>query len=192
MISEVPERAGMTRLSYFIPIRVPSLNELIGMSPHAYNAVKKRIENQIGVIITRSGMPAFRFASIEYVFFEPNAKRDPSNIVSAGMKLIEDAMVRRCVLPGDGWASVLAFKATWQETDGIPGVGVTLEGELSDEPRERIYRRKLEEKAAKTVEREKSRSARGVGVKRNPRPAGKAAGGKAGGRAGVLARLRKG
>ena len=61
---------------------------------------------------------AQRFGRIEaghftYLFREPTKKRDPSNIISAGVKLIEDALQEAGLLPNDGWRCVHGITCFW-------------------------------------------------------------------------------
>lgn len=179
----------MIRRELHIYSRFPSLNELIdaARNGHAYNALKKKCENKVATALRMQPFPeSFAVAHVKYEFLELSKKRDPSNICSAAIKVIEDALVRLCVLSGDGWNVVTGIEVSWRLADW-PGVHVTIEGEVYDEPRERIRERKLREEAAKSVERAKRAGARGVGSKRNPRPVGKAATSKARRAAGVPA-----
>ena len=44
-----------------------------------------------------------------YQWYEPNRRRDKSNICAFGRKVIEDALVRSGVLVNDGWAQIESF-----------------------------------------------------------------------------------
>jgi len=46
---------------------------------------------------------------IIYRWFEPNKRRDLDNISSGGRKVIQDALVARGVLGGDGWKQIVGF-----------------------------------------------------------------------------------
>lgn len=47
--------------------------------------------------------------SINYIWYEPNRKRDLDNISSFGRKVIQDALVDNNVLENDGWNNVIGF-----------------------------------------------------------------------------------
>lgn len=49
-----------------------------------------------------------------YLFVEKNRRRDPSNVISGGVKLIEDALQEASLLEGDGWKQVRGLRAHWR------------------------------------------------------------------------------
>lgn len=118
----------------WIPWRLPKLNELLdarirvytpkgGKSrggatrkhmaslPNAYTVMKREWE---GIIWTHARNRGFCVApgcwDFTYLFVEPDARFDPSNISSAAVKFIEDALqgtkLRPALMDGDGWGTV--------------------------------------------------------------------------------------
>lgn len=148
--------SNMMVFEMLIPFRFPSLNELLSWaqrSPYKYGREKKKFEDGVAMVALCNGAPAFKEAKISYTFRENDRKRDPSNVASAAIKFIEDALVGCCVLAGDGWAHIESYSVAWELAPGAPGVVVKLTGEMCDEPRETIYRRRLTEAAKKAVGR---------------------------------------
>ena len=46
---------------------------------------------------------------MEYIWYEPNKRRDLDNISSFGRKVIQDALVASKVLQNDGWDNIKGF-----------------------------------------------------------------------------------
>ena len=99
----------------WVPGRLPGLNELLREKANVhgrwngYNEIKCQWYGQIQLLarakqVDRQG-PGFA----TFLFVEPNAKRDPDNIVAGGVKLLLDSLVGSGVLLGDGWTHVLGF-----------------------------------------------------------------------------------
>ncbi len=103
---------------------MPGLNELLAGSRNAkgswnaYNQLKAKWMGQIR-LQARSEKPVGP-AFFTFLFVEPDRRRDPDNLTSAGIKLIFDSLVEAEVLAGDGWAHVLGFTSYWQTGDS-PG-----------------------------------------------------------------------
>lgn len=163
----------MMTVSFLVRGKFPTLNDLLrqhGASPHVYNATKKRCQNAVASAVRQYKLPAFRTASLKYELLERNKRRDPSNVAAAAVKFIEDALVSMAVLPGDGWNVIQGIQVEWS-LESFQGVYVTIEGEVCDEPRERIFKRKLEEARAKKLGKQKRVRAGAVGrPKRAPAP----------------------
>ena len=157
----------------------PTLNDVLkehGVSPFAYAKTKRAWENKVALVVRakdRRGpewaVPAFRSVVIHYRLLEKSKRRDPSNVAAVAIKFIEDALVELCVIPGDGWSSILSFSVTWEHAPA-PGVLVTINGETYDEPRQRIYERKLQEKRAKGLGRPKPPRPGTVRASKRPKP----------------------
>ena len=104
-----------------IPARMPGLNELIGAANnnrHAYNSMKRRWGATIRLLASAQGFkPITAPVHFEYEFGETSRRRDPSNVVSAAIKLCEDGLQEAGLLPNDNWEWVLSFVATWRVSD---------------------------------------------------------------------------
>ena len=57
-----------------------------------------------------------------YIFHERKRNRDPDNIVSGGVKLIQDGLVAAKLLENDGWEHVKGIRARWVHNKEFGGV----------------------------------------------------------------------
>lgn len=130
-------RVPVIHNAFFVPGKVPSLNELLdakGGVPakkrsiimrhlptkggnqrarfHAYNDLKQSWKQRT---IAAIGAPFVRVkaAYFGYVVVEQETRRDPSNICSSAIKFIEDGIVEAGVMSDDGWANVLGIRVHW-------------------------------------------------------------------------------
>jgi hypothetical protein len=130
---------------FFIRHRFPTLNELIAAAkshPGKYSQLKKRLQDLVGYVVAVEHVRAYKRVRIRYEFRERDRRRDPSNVAAAAIKIIEDALVQSCVLPDDGWGQILGYSVEWCLTQGVPGVYVTIEGDLHDRKRTDLHREK--------------------------------------------------
>lgn len=103
--------------------RMPGQNELLAGRAHAshgwseYNSTKQRLAAQVILLARVKGLSSIGPSYFTYLFVEPNQKRDPSNVVSGGIKVLEDAFVKGGFLENDGWAHVLGFVGYWVKRD---------------------------------------------------------------------------
>ncbi len=62
-----------------------------------------------------------------YVVVEETLRRDPSNIIAAAVKFIEDGLIKAGVMPNDGWGNVLGIRPICVHRPGRePGVYVVM------------------------------------------------------------------
>ena len=112
--------AGVERAcALWIPVRLPGLNELVaararrgsvrsgtGKRWSAYSDIKRAAQETISACALAQHFQAPEGpCHFNYLFCEPEQKRwrrDPSNILAGGQKLIEDALVSSGLLKGDG------------------------------------------------------------------------------------------
>ena len=102
--------------SLFIPGRMPGLNEIIeaaGTRKGKWNAYMT-LKSKWGDVIAAHARIQ-RFAEVKdghftYLFEEPDRRRDPSNVIAGGVKLIEDALQEAGLLANDGWGEVLSIR----------------------------------------------------------------------------------
>lgn len=97
-----------------IPGRLPSLNEYIDEErKNRFRAAKIKSEKQyyVGLWIRKShpGLKITTPVYITYYWYEPNRRRDKSNVCAYGRKVIEDALVAQGVLKDDGWEEIEGF-----------------------------------------------------------------------------------
>lgn len=151
--------------AFFVPGKVPSLNELLdakgGTAPRvqsiimrhlpkkgkgrgarfdAYNDIKQDWKQRT---VTAIGAPFVRVkaAFFSYLVVEETLRRDPSNICSSAIKFIEDGIVEAGVMPNDGWDNVLGIRVHWvHRKERRPGIYVVMSDvKLSEEQLEHDY-----------------------------------------------------
>ena len=64
-----------------------------------------------------------------HTFYEPNRRRDKSNVAAFGVKVIEDALVMCGVLKDDGWAYIRAFTSRFALDKEKPRIVVRITDE---------------------------------------------------------------
>ncbi len=97
-----------------IPSRLDCLNDYIAAErTNRHKGAKMKADNGNIVVVAirqclrdvRINKPVF----MEYIWVEPNKRRDLDNISSFGRKVIQDSLVQCGVLKGDGWKYVVGF-----------------------------------------------------------------------------------
>lgn len=63
---------------------------------------------------------------MEYLWVEPNKRRDKDNISSLGRKVIQDALVDTGVLKDDGWKYVVGFSDRFDVDKNNPRIEVLI------------------------------------------------------------------
>ncbi len=159
-------RVPVIHNAFFVPGKVPSLNELLdakggtndkkrllilrhlpkkGKQPapqwvHAYNDIKQSWKRRT---IAAIGTPFVRVkaAYFGYVIVEQEKRRDPSNICSSAIKFIEDGIVEAGVMKDDGWENVLGIRVHWvHRAQREPGIYVVMSDvRLAEEQLEMEY-----------------------------------------------------
>jgi hypothetical protein len=122
--------AGIWRL--WVPGPLPGLNEIIEARMirkgkwNAYADMKAKNTGMVKMLALRSKLPKIDRAHFSYLLYEPNMKRDPSNVLGGAMKFIEDGLVAAGVLANDGWNQVISLQSQWFCDKNRPGVAVFL------------------------------------------------------------------
>ena len=90
-----------------IPGKLPGLNDIIDASRRNYYAGnKQKRDTQFLIKLCCRGLPELREpVKLEYVWFEPDRRRDWDNITAA-QKFVQDALVEAHKLRNDGWANI--------------------------------------------------------------------------------------
>lgn len=94
-----------------IPGRFESLNEYIAATNrnrHAGNAMKRSRTEQVA-LLARSQLRGWKPVPpvrLEYLYCEPNRKRDKDNVAAFAHKVVQDGLVEAGVLANDGWEYV--------------------------------------------------------------------------------------
>ena len=120
---------GLTQI--IIPGRFSGLNEFIKANRtqsgrwNAGNAMKHKDQQRICQYL-----PVVRFKRkifIEYVFYEPNTKRDKDNISGYFHKIFQDAMVQAGLLENDGWKQIDGWSDYFKIDQRDPRIEVYIE-----------------------------------------------------------------
>ena len=114
MVSEQSSSRHLARVTFEIPMRLPSANDYINVcrsNPFKASKFKKDLENDISLFL--KDLPHFeRPVAIHFTWIEENKKRDLDN-VAFGKKFILDAMVKEGKLKDDNRKCVTAFTDTF-------------------------------------------------------------------------------
>ena len=137
--------------AFFVPGKVPSINELLdakgGTAPKVasiimrhlpkkgkqrgarfdvYNDIKQDWKRRTVMAI---GAPFVRVKAcyFGYLVIENEMRRDPSNICASAIKFIEDGIVEAGVMKDDGWKNVLGIRVHWiHRVKHRPGIYVVM------------------------------------------------------------------
>lgn len=116
----------------FIPHRLAGLNELISaINRNRFIGNKlKQEQTQLVALYAKRLKKLKNPVYLEFVWHEPNSKRDPDNL-AAGKKFCLDGLVVAGILPNDTQKWVLGFTDQWILSD-TPGVLITIK-EVTDD-----------------------------------------------------------
>lgn len=137
-VPDIPPERGHWRL--WVPGALPGLNELLDAKSvvarrrgkvvtTAYNDLKASHQQRIALYARIEGLRRLPPVYVTYVFYEVTKRRDPSNVLAGGVKLIEDALVKLGVLRNDGWKDILGLAAYHVHEPGRAGVAVYFDPE---------------------------------------------------------------
>jgi Holliday junction resolvase RusA-like endonuclease len=120
----------MIRQTLVIDRRMPGLNEYIAAmnrNRHIGNKMKQEWTEIVAWECKAQGLkPVENPVSLGFLFFEPNARRDPDNITFA-KKFILDGLVVAGVLPSDSQKWITGFNhERWIVSSEKQGVQVTI------------------------------------------------------------------
>jgi len=90
---------------------------------NGYSHIKRRWSQEVKIHVLAQHFPILTEAYFTYLFNETSQRRDPSNFVSGGIKLIEDGIKHAGHIPNDGWRNVLGIRGFWR-VGFQPGVHV--------------------------------------------------------------------
>ncbi|MHC4647297.1 MAG: RusA family crossover junction endodeoxyribonuclease [Planctomycetota bacterium] len=118
----------------WIPGPLPGLNEILsermvtgkpgvrGKKWNQYSKTKREWGQRIGSLAQYQKFPKIRKgANFIYTFMELTRRRDPSNVFSGGIKLIEDGLQVCGLLRNDNWEYVKGVEIGWGVDKVNPG-----------------------------------------------------------------------
>jgi hypothetical protein len=132
------ERGTSVLQKFWVPGPLPGLNEILsakgerwsGSKYSKWNKLKKQWHANVSAAALERGIvPMSGGVWFHYRFSEPNRRRDPSNFIAGGVKVIEDGLQDAGLLEGDGWKNVMAIMTSWEVDVDTPGVLVEMESE---------------------------------------------------------------
>lgn len=115
----------------WIPGPLPGLNDIIDAKGNrfrsgydAYSSLKRKWGQTVALLARAQRFRRLEEGHFVYLFREPNRRRDPSNFVAGGVKIVEDALQEAELLPNDGWKQVLSIDPHWVPDPIRPGVSL--------------------------------------------------------------------
>lgn len=114
-----------------IPYTLNNLNDYIAAErTNRHKGAKMKADNEkIVAVAIRQCMRGVRIEKpvfMEYIWIEPNKRRDKDNISSFGRKVIQDALVSTEVLKNDGWKHVVGFSDRFEVDKNNPRIEVMI------------------------------------------------------------------
>jgi len=121
----------MAEYHLIIPFRLPGMNEAVRVArSNRYQAAehKRDWEHDLCALIWQQlpGVQITGSVVIEFIWVEPDRRRDLDNVCGYARKLILDALVSTRVLQGDGWRHIAGFSDTFAVDEQQPRVEVTI------------------------------------------------------------------
>lgn len=112
---------------FTIPGKLPGLNEIIEANRNnRFAGAKQKRDVQFLIKLVARNLPVLKEpVKIEYLWIEPNKRRDWDNI-RAGAKFIRDSLVELGKLKNDGWANICYEHSDYAVDKDNPRVEVTI------------------------------------------------------------------
>lgn len=110
--------------------RLPGLNEYIAAertNRHAAAKMKREAQGLVQLQLRRQIRGKLREpVYMRYTWYEPDRRRDKSNISAYGRKIIEDALVKCGALENDGWRNIAGFADEFAVDKGRPRIEIEI------------------------------------------------------------------
>lgn len=111
--------------------RLPGLNQYTDANRgncYKGSKMKKKSEEIIDAEISQQlrGVHITNPVRIEFVYYEPNKRRDPDNISAFARKVILDSLVKKKVLKNDGWSEIYGFTDDFYCDTKVPRIEVMI------------------------------------------------------------------
>lgn len=121
-----------------IPGRMPDLNDYLrgeripvrrnGRCTTQGNALKQDSQKIVISNVRKQllGVHINKGVEIDYMFYEPNMKRDLDNISSFAHKVIQDGLVKGGTLEDDGWKNIKGYSDKFYLDSENPRIEITI------------------------------------------------------------------
>lgn len=114
-----------------IPGTLNNLNDYIAAErTNRHKGAKMKVDNgnivAVAIIQCLRGVRIDKPVFMEYLWVEPNKRRDKDNISSFGRKVIQDALVYTRVLRNDGWKYIDGFSDRFEVDKNNPHIEVKI------------------------------------------------------------------
>jgi hypothetical protein len=124
---------GMKTQTFFVHDRLPDMNQMIaackGMRGRGtlYALMKAEMTEWVRLAAREAKLqPVSGYVYFDFIWHEPNKRRDPDNFSGGGKKFILDGLVKAGILENDGWGQIHGFADHWQHDKAHPGVLVEI------------------------------------------------------------------
>lgn len=120
-----------------INAKLPGLNDyILDCRRNAYSGAQtKRIAQELCMWCAKQQCKV-KFKQpvrIHYVFFEPDRRRDKSNVAAFAVKIIEDALVKLQIIRDDGWKYIENYTQSFKIDKEHPHIEVYITDEWQEE-----------------------------------------------------------
>ena len=116
------------RQTFIIPGRLPGMNEYT--AAQRYNRYKgaamKREAQRLVAFCLRGLTPVEVPVRLCYTYYEKNRRRDLDNISGFAHKVVQDALVEKGILKGDGWRHVTGMTDVFAIDKDCPRIEVSI------------------------------------------------------------------
>lgn len=116
------------KVKFILKGRLPTLNDFIEAErKNRYKgaAFKGRHQAEVEWLIPK--MKVKPPVILHYTWYEANSKRDLDNVAGFGHKIIQDALVKRRILPNDSPKEIVGFTDTFKLDRKNPRIEVEIE-----------------------------------------------------------------
>lgn len=116
---------------FTIPGRLPGLNEYI-LAERSHRIKGANLKAEYGRLVARcirTQLGKVRITvpvRMDYLFIEPDRRRDKDNISGYAHKVIQDSLVKCGVLKNDGWGEIAKYDDEFAVDKAHPRIEVTI------------------------------------------------------------------
>jgi Holliday junction resolvase RusA-like endonuclease len=114
-----------------IPARLPGLNDYQYACRSHYSKGAKMKREWVMIVCgyiqqQLKDIHIDKKIKIDYYWYEPNKKRDLDNISGFGKKVIQDALIKMCIIKNDGWENIIGFSDNFYVDKENPRVEIII------------------------------------------------------------------